>query len=66
MSINNKPPLFNKYIILLQEKIYSTAENVNVKEKGFKELKETLLEKKNHKSLIELSILKLKNNILKF
>ena len=40
--------------------IYTIVENENVREKNFKELKNTLLEQKCSKSLIEASILKAK------
>ena len=44
----------------LARRICTFVENENVKEKCFKELKETLLEQKYHKSLIEASILRAK------
>ena len=75
MDIYNKPKDSKRYIILtsnhprhcltkipfsLTRRICTIVENVNVKEKCFKELKKTLLQQKYPKSLIEASILRAK------
>ena len=50
--------LFNKYTVFSCKENICHVENENVKEKGFKELKNVLLEQKYSKKLIEANILK--------
>ena len=61
-----KPPtaLFNRYTVPFARSICTIAENENVKEKRFKGLKQTFLEQKHPKLLIEASILKAKEKPL--
>ena len=56
--------LFNKYTVLFARSICTIVENENVKEKRFKGLKQTFLEQKYPKLLIEASILKVKETPL--